>query len=129
MRGIENEKKRTHYCSRGLCKACDGGETETLRHMLVDCECYSELRNGWKAFISDLAGRGRSSDWAEADPLILMLGGRVSGMESWQAVAVARCSSYFFVILWEKRNSIYYGPRGLINASGVKDFDYYGTES
>ena len=92
MRGIENEKKRTH-CSRGLCKACDGGETETLRHMLVDCECYSELRNGWKAFISDLAGRGRSSGWAEADPTILLLGERNSvGDGSWQAVAVARCS-------------------------------------
>ena len=128
MRGVVDEKKRTH-CSRGVCKACDGGETETLRHMLVDCECYSEFRDGWRAYIAELAGRGRSSGWAEADPLILMLGGRVSGMESWQTVAVARVSSYFFVILWEKRNSIYHGPRGFINASGVKDFVNYGTES
>ena len=105
------------------------GVTETLRHLLIDCECYTELRNGWKAYVAELAGKGSSSGWAVADPLILMLGGRVSGMERWQAVAVARVSSFFFVILWEKRNSIYYGPRDLINASGVKDLVNYGTES
>ena len=52
MRGVVDEKKRTH-CSRGVCKACDGGETETLRHMLVDCECYSEFRDGWRAYIAE----------------------------------------------------------------------------
>lgn len=128
MRGVDEERRKTH-CSRGICKACDAGVTETLRHLLIDCECYTELRNGWKAYVAELAGKGSSSGWAVADPLILMLGGRVSGMERWQAVAVARVSSFFFVILWEKRNSIYYGPRDLINASGVKDLVNYGTES
>ena len=54
----------------GLCKSCDKKVVETVRHLLIECEAYRDVREVWWKRVEEVVRKVLG--WVEADPLKLM---------------------------------------------------------
>ena len=113
------EKKRS-----GVCRACSSGIVESIEHVLVECQEYSDIRLECVSAIADVLGVG--SACVGPNLLDLLLGGKLLSLSDDGRLRVLAASTRFFVALWSARTIKIHGQRR--ESLGVNDAKRYGTK-
>lgn len=107
----------------GWCKTCDGGQVETLRHVLLECEAFSKEREEWRRRVEEVVRE--VTGWVDTDPMKLMLGWRGPDVGFKENAIMTCSSSWFFETLWKARTTMIHDPR--VTSCGVKDLKNHGN--
>ena len=108
----------------GLCKTCENGIVESVRHVVMECEAFAVMRMGWREKVAGIIEN--VPGLAHADPLKLILGWRNPNIDFKQSARILCASSWLLANLWETRANMIHGPRE--NSRGVKGPQGHGTK-
>ena len=95
---------------------CRSGKSETLEHMLMECEVYDELREKWWGEVDEVMGGGLGEF---VNPFAVILGSRTGISVEGRARVLAASSHLFVDFVWSKRTNVIHGQYTPI--LGIKD--------